>query len=90
MAREWQEQAKRLRPGIRGGRGGEALERHVETVTMRANSLVTTEADFFQTLIEHQVGIHTGSQHIVRPTVSLPLYTGLTASTHCRCASADW
>ena len=32
----------------------EALERHVKTVTMRADSLVTNEADFFQTLIERQ------------------------------------
>ena len=32
----------------------EALERHVKTVTMRADSLVTTEADFFQTLIASQ------------------------------------
>ena len=32
----------------------EALRRHVKTVTMRADSLVTTEADFFQTLIERQ------------------------------------
>ena len=28
----------------------EALEKHVKTVTMRADTLVTTEADFFQTL----------------------------------------
>ena len=32
----------------------EALEKHVKTVTMRADSLVTTEADFFHTLIERQ------------------------------------
>ena len=32
----------------------EALEKHVKTVTMRANSLATTDADFFQTLIERQ------------------------------------
>ena len=32
----------------------EALEKHVKTVTMRADSLATTEADFFQTLIERQ------------------------------------
>ena len=31
-----------------------AIEKHVKTVTMRADSLVTTEADFFQTLIEQQ------------------------------------
>ena len=58
-----------LRPEVRGGRGcrgdlpqsikrtlekTEALERHVKTVTMRADSLVTTEAHFFQTLIERQ------------------------------------
>ena len=32
----------------------EALERHVMTVTMRADSLAFVEADFFQTLIERQ------------------------------------
>ena len=32
----------------------EALEKHVKTVTMRADSLVTTEADFFQILIDSQ------------------------------------
>ena len=32
----------------------EALERHVKTVTIRANSLAFNEADFFQTLIERQ------------------------------------
>ena len=32
----------------------EALEKHVKTVTMRADSLMTTEADFFQKLIERQ------------------------------------
>ena len=32
----------------------EALEKHVKTVTMRAESLVSTEADFFQTLIGNQ------------------------------------
>ena len=61
MARDWQE---RLRPEIRGGRyhnairrtleRTEAFEKHVKTVTMRADSLATTEADFVQTLIERQ------------------------------------
>ena len=32
----------------------EALERHVRTVTMRADSLAFNEADLLQTLIEHQ------------------------------------
>ena len=32
----------------------EALEKRVKTVTMRAESLATTEADFFQTLLECQ------------------------------------
>ena len=32
----------------------EVLERHVKTVTMRADSLTFVEADFFQTLIERQ------------------------------------
>ena len=32
----------------------ETLEKHVKTVTLRADSLATTEADFFQTLIERQ------------------------------------
>ena len=70
MAREWQEEAKRAydmkfaeaaeaeetyHNAIRRTLDKtEALEKHVKTVTMRANSLVTTEADFFQTLIERQ------------------------------------
>ena len=32
----------------------EALEKHVKTVTMRAESLATTEADFFKALLERQ------------------------------------
>ena len=32
----------------------EALEKHVKTVTMRAEALATTEADFFKALIERQ------------------------------------
>ena len=32
----------------------EALEKHVKTVTMRAEFLATTEADFFQTLLDRQ------------------------------------
>ena len=32
----------------------EALEKHVKTVTMRAEALATTDADFFKTLIEPQ------------------------------------
>ena len=32
----------------------EALEKRVKTVTMRVESLATTEADFFQTLLERQ------------------------------------
>ena len=32
----------------------EALEKYVKTVTMRAEALATTEADFFKTLIERQ------------------------------------
>ena len=32
----------------------EALEEHVKTVTMRAESLATTEADFGKTLLDRQ------------------------------------
>ena len=32
----------------------DALERHVMTVTMRAESLATTDADFFKTLVNRQ------------------------------------
>ena len=32
----------------------EALEKHVKTVTMRAECLATTEADFFKTLLDRQ------------------------------------
>ena len=31
---------------------GEAEEKHVKTVTVRADSLLTTESDFFQTILE--------------------------------------
>ena len=70
MAREWQDEAKRAydqkfaeaaeaeetyHDAIRHTlEKTEALERHVKTMTMRADSLVTTEADFFQTLIASQ------------------------------------
>ena len=77
MARERQEQAKHAYDQ-KFAEAPEAEEAYhsVKTVTMRAGSLVTTEADFFQTQIEHQG--------------ALPLYTGLAASNHCQCASADW
>ena len=32
----------------------EALEQHAKTVTMRAESLATTEANFFRTLLDRQ------------------------------------
>ena len=32
----------------------EALKKHVKTVTMRVESLATTAADFFKTLLDHQ------------------------------------
>ena len=32
----------------------EALEKHVKTVTMRADALATTEADFFKALLDRQ------------------------------------
>ena len=70
MAREWQEEAKRAydqkfaeaaeaeetyQDAIRRTlEKTETLEKHGKTVTMRADSLVSTEADFFQTLIERQ------------------------------------
>ena len=70
MARVWQDEAKRAHDqkfveateaeetyhdAIRRTlEKTEALEKHVKTVTMRSDSLVTIEADFFQTLIERQ------------------------------------
>ena len=70
MAREWQAEAERAydqkfveateaevtyHDAIRRTlEKTEALERHVMTVTMRADSLAFVEADFFQTLIERQ------------------------------------
>ena len=70
MAREWQAEAKRAYDQKfaeaaeaeetyhnaikRTLEKTEALERHVMTVTMRADSLAFNEADFFQTLIERQ------------------------------------
>ena len=59
----------------------EALERHVKTVTMRVDSLVTTEADFFQTPIGAPGGVHTGTQKTVRPTVPTPLHTEVAVRT---------
>ena len=32
----------------------EALEKHIKTVTMRADALATTEADFFKALLDRQ------------------------------------
>ena len=70
MAREWQAEAKRAydqkfaeaaeaeetyhNATKRTLEKTEALERHVKTVTMTADSLAFNEADFFQTLIERQ------------------------------------
>ena len=70
QAREWQEEAKRLygqkcqkateaeaenNEAIKGTlEKTEALEKRVKTVTMGAESLATTEADFFQTLLERR------------------------------------
>ena len=70
MAREWQAEAKRAYDlKIAEAAEAEktyhnaikrtlektvAHEKHVKAVTMRADSLVTTEADSFQTLIERQ------------------------------------
>ena len=70
MAREWQAEAKRIydqkfaeaaeaeetyQNAIkRTLEKTEALERHVKTVTLRSDSLVFNETDFFQTLIERQ------------------------------------
>ena len=70
MAREWQAEAERAydqkfveateaevtyHDAIRRTlEKTEVLERHVKTVTMRADSLAFVEADFFQTLIERQ------------------------------------
>ena len=69
-AREWQEEAKRAYDmkfaeaaeaeetyhvaNRRTLEKTEALEKHVKTVTMRADSLAFNEADFFQTLIKRQ------------------------------------
>ena len=36
----------------------DALEKHAKTVTMRAESLATTEADFFKTLLDRQEQAH--------------------------------
>ena len=70
MAREWQAEAKRAYDQKfaeaaeaeetyhnaikRTLEKTEALERHVKTVTMRADSLAFNEADFFQTPIDSQ------------------------------------
>ena len=70
MAREWQAEAKRVydqkfveateaeetyHDAIRRTlEKTEALEKHVKTVTTRADSLAFNETDFFQTLIERQ------------------------------------
>ena len=70
MAREWQAEAERAydqkfveaaeaevtyHDAIRSTlERTEALEKHVKTVTMSADSFAFNEADFFQTLIERQ------------------------------------
>ena len=70
QARDWQEEAKRLYDqkiaeaadteeiyqdaSKRTLEKTEALEKHVKTVTMRADSLAATEGDFFQALLERQ------------------------------------
>ena len=70
QARDWQEEAKRLydqqiaeaaeaeeiyNDAIeRTLEKTEALEKHVKTATMRADSLAATEGDFFQALLERQ------------------------------------
>ena len=82
MAREWQEEAKRAYDrkftDAIGSRGHlrecnrSALEKHVKTVTMRADSLAFNEADFFQTLIERQEETIRRTQHTVRPSCASP------------------
>ena len=55
QAREWQDEAKRKKPRkprLCTTKPSSALEKHVKTVTMRAESLATTEADL--TLLERQ------------------------------------
>ena len=69
QARAWQEEAKRFFENSESLREAEkiyniaikrtlekteALEKHVKTGTMRAESLAATEADFFQTLLVRQ------------------------------------
>ena len=70
VARGWQEEAKRAYDRkFAEGAGTEeahhdaikrtlektdALEKHVKTVTMKADSLAATEADFFQTLVKRE------------------------------------
>ena len=56
----------------------EALERHVKTVTMRADSFAFNEADFFQTLINSQKETIRGTQHPIWSTVSASLHPMVT------------
>ena len=75
----------------------EVLERHVKTVTMRADSLTTVEADFFQSLIERQDAspdphsgesrdqYHQGAQYPVQSPLPTSLPSTLTRlqALHC-------
>ena len=56
----------------------EALEKYVKTVTMRAETLATTEADFFKTLIERQEG---AQKHLNELAVQLSQQNTATRST---------
>ena len=58
-AREWQSQGGYTETGYSDAikdthEKTEALEQHVKTVTMRAESWATTEANFFRTILDRQ------------------------------------
>ena len=53
----------------------EALEKHVQTVTMRAESLATTEADFSKTLLDRQEETQRNLNELLCPTMPDSLHT---------------
>ena len=99
QARERQEEARRLYEQKRDDLSvaetifndtikdkAEALEKHVKTVTMRAKSVATTEADFFKTLFDR----HTKAQkHRHELTAQLSQQNTTTHPTQQKILSAE-
>ena len=64
----------------------EALEKHVKTVNMRTESLATTEADFFEALLDRQ---EEAQKHLNELAAQLSKQNTTTRSTQCKPHSAE-